>query len=224
MTESRIRGLRGPAAVVTVLVFAVVFIQLIWCVQIWQANHTVVETHSWGTTASHGGIDRMPFVYSTLGWLAAVLAAGTVLLVWLWRARTNSAILGTAEHRLGRGWTIGSWFTPVLSLVLPAIVVEDIVRASDPASPAGGTSLKGVPHSGLVWTWWIVWALAWASVVVERSAFMSTNDSYSDIDEAADAWTRWAATYTGMTLLFGISAALLVTILARVGGWQAGRS
>ncbi len=224
MTQPRLRSLRGPATIVSVLAVAVVLVQLFWGVRIWQANHTVVETHSWGTSASHGGIARMPFVFSTLGWFAAVLIAGIVLIVWLWRARTNTQISSTAAHRLGRGWTVGAWFTPVVSLVFPAVVVEDIVRAADPATPAGRADLKGVPHSGLVWAWWIAWLLAWVSVVVERAAFMATNDYFTDIDEAANTWTGWAATYTVMTLLFAIAAGLLITILTRVGGWQGDRA
>lgn len=222
-TASRLRSLGGPTAVISVLTAVVVLIQVVWCIQIWRANHTVIEDHSWGTSASHGGIERMPFVYSTLGWFAAVLVAGVMLIFWMWRARANSERLGTGRHRLGRGWVVGAWFTPVLSFVFPAIVMDDIVRASDPATPTGGASLKGVRHSGLVWTWWAVWALAWVSVVVERVAFKSTNDSYRNIDEAADAWTSWALTYTTMTLLFGIAACLLTAILVRVGGWQAKR-
>jgi len=224
MTESRPHDLRGSAAVISVLVSVVVLIQIIWCVQIWQANETTVETHSWGTTASHGGIDRDAFMYSTLGWLAAAMGAGIALLVWLWQARANSAILNTAAHRLGHGWAIGAWFTPILSLVFPPMVVDDVTRASNPATPSHRSDLKGAPASGLVWTWWIVWILASVSVAVERFTYISATTFNTSTDEVADAWTRWAGVYTVMTLLFGIAAGLLVTILVRVGGWQAGRS
>ncbi|WP_194813386.1 DUF4328 domain-containing protein [Nocardia sp. XZ_19_385] len=223
MTQLRLHGLRGLAIVISLLAVTVVLIQLVWCVQIWLANNTVVETHSWGKTASHGGIARMPFVYSTLGWFFAVLVAGVLLIVWLWRARANSEMLCPAKHRLGRGWIVGAWFTPILSFVFPAILVEDVVRASDPAAGGGRSTLKGVPHSGLVWAWWIVWAFAWVSVVVERVNFQATNEYHREIDEAADAWTSWAWSYTAMTLLFGLAAGLLIAILVRVEGWQARR-
>ncbi|MFC9898032.1 DUF4328 domain-containing protein [Nocardia sp. NPDC127579] len=223
MTMPRPRSLRALGSVISVLVIAVVLVQLVWCVRIWQANHTVVEQRSWGTRTSHGGIDRMPFAYSTLGWLATLLVAGLLLLFWLWRARANAELLCTARHRFGRGWVIGAWFTPAASFVLPPIIVSDIVRASDPATPANRPTLQGVPGGGLVWAWWAVWALAWPALVFERTRFMTTNDRYSDIESAADAWTAWAMSYTVMTALFALAAALLITILVRVDGWQSRR-
>jgi len=54
--------------------------------------------------------------------------------------------------------------------------------------------------------------------------YISATTFNTSTAEVANAWTRWAGVYTVMTLLFGIAAGLLVTILVRVGGWQARRS
>jgi hypothetical protein len=41
--------------------------------------------------------------------------------------------------RWSAGWAIGAWFVPVLSLVRPKAILNDIWRASDPRVSAGSS-------------------------------------------------------------------------------------
>ncbi|MQY22317.1 DUF4328 domain-containing protein [Nocardia macrotermitis] len=233
MTDGRLRGLKVPAAIVSVLVAATVIVHLYWCVRIWMANKTVVDQGESVVSVSRGGIARIPYAISMVGWLLAVMVIGVGLIIWLWLARANAETLCTARHSLSRGWTIGAWFIPLGSLVMPPILVDDVVRVSDPATPADRADLAGIPRSGLVWSWWIAWFLVWVSVVVEVATRLSTerfdvavspDDFDRKLTEISDAWTHWALAYTVETLLFGLAGALLITILVRVDSWQTKRT
>ena len=50
------------------------------------------------------------------GFLLALLAAGVVFIVWLWRVRWNAEMFCRGEHRFTRGWVIGCWLVPVVNL------------------------------------------------------------------------------------------------------------
>jgi hypothetical protein len=93
------------------------------------------------------------------------LAAGVVFLCWLWRARVNAELFNSAQHRLSRGWTTGSWICPVVNLWYPRFVVDDVWRTSRPDVPNDLSSVQGIPHSTLVRSWWYAWLVRWATSV-----------------------------------------------------------
>lgn len=85
-------------------------------------------------------------------YVLAYLAAGILFLMWLWRVRSNAENLRPDGHRLGRGWTIGGWLTPVVSFWFPFRIVEDIWHASRP----DGVAAPSTP----VRRWWFMWVAA----------------------------------------------------------------
>jgi hypothetical protein len=86
------------------------------------------------------------------GLIAAIveLASLAVLIVWLYFARSNVDVLPGSQPDWSLGWTIGSWFTPILNLVLPAIVIADVARNSTDEI-AGRETTRQV---GRVYGWW----------------------------------------------------------------------
>ncbi|MFE7531857.1 DUF4328 domain-containing protein, partial [Kitasatospora sp. NPDC057542] len=60
------------------------------------------------------------------------LATAVVFIVWFYRIRQNADLLLPNGHRLGRGWSIGAWFTPVVLLWFPWQLMVDCWRASAP--------------------------------------------------------------------------------------------
>ncbi len=92
-----------------------------------------------------------------------LLVTALLFLLWFRRAYHNLAPLGARGLRFAGGWAIGAWFVPLLGLVRPKQVLNDIWRASDPELPVdddGSWRRKPVPS---VLTWW--WLAFLASMI-----------------------------------------------------------
>jgi hypothetical protein len=128
--------------------------------------------------------------------LAAIvgLVAGTVFLVWLYRARVNAEVISTWRQRFGRGWTVGAWFVPLANVVLVPMVVGDVFRDS------------GGRPDGLVGAWWTAVLGAFALDVYGTITGVTTK-------AAAVAFTIEA----GVTLIAG---ALLIMIIREISRRQ----
>ncbi|MEY2512712.1 MAG: hypothetical protein QOJ89_70 [bacterium] len=93
--------------------------------------------------------------------LGALVATGIAFVAWFFRAYVNIERLGARDLRATKGWSIGAWFVPLLNLVRPKQIMDDIWRASDPALPAGelrGWQRAAVP--GLLHGWWAAFLIA----------------------------------------------------------------
>jgi hypothetical protein len=66
---------------------------------------------------------------------ALFVMAGIAYIVWFRRARANLPGLGAVGLRRGTGWAVGAWFIPIVSLVMPKGIHDEIWRASDPDLP-----------------------------------------------------------------------------------------
>lgn len=78
--------------------------------------------------------------------LSLTLVTGVLFVAWLFRAhRSNRMATGRLER--ASGWAIGGWFIPFVNLVMPALVVHDVNRASRPWQQSPGTAL--------VTCWWV---------------------------------------------------------------------
>jgi len=67
--------------------------------------------------------------------LAVFALTALAFVVWFYRAYENLRPLGVENLRWGSGWAIGGWFVPLLNLVRPKSLANDIWRGSDPALP-----------------------------------------------------------------------------------------
>jgi uncharacterized protein DUF4328 len=149
------------------------------------------------------GADNISFG-TGLTYVLAYLAAGIVFLVWLWRARRNAENLRPDGHRLGRGWTIGGWVTPVVNFWFPFRIVEDIWDASRP---------EGVgPSAAPVRRWWFLWVATivagfWLRLVSRGEPSMDMLREIAIVD-------------TVTTVLLCATGALVFLVVRQITRWQ----
>lgn len=151
-------------------------------------------------------------VVSVLATLA-LIAAGVVVVVWLWRARLNAEQLCFAPHRRSRGWVIGGWFCPVVNLWFPFMVVDDVRRASDPRMSRHAQTLGWAPRSALIGWWWATWL---AGLIVGQLPPVGDEEGLAAI-EAIQTGAVFSAVSTSLN---AAAAVLLIVIIRRVGQWQ----
>ena len=135
----------------------------------------------------------------------ALFAAAAVFIIWLWRVRWNAEMFCRGEHRLSRGWVLGSWICPVVNLWYPKWVVDDIVAASDPRTPPQTGSLRGIPGTRLVWAWWITWVVG---LVLGNVAQRSSLDGVAQLGEL-----RTNAVLSSISAVATTAAAVLAMVL-----------
>jgi Domain of unknown function (DUF4328) len=92
--------------------------------------------------------------------LALLIAGAVVFIRWLRAAYRNIDLLAPGLRRHGHGWAIGAWFVPILNLVRPKEIVNDVWRA-------GGSRGAADPLPPWLNLWWAGWlisgALSWAA-------------------------------------------------------------
>jgi hypothetical protein len=113
----------------------------------------------------------------TLAIIGATLTAAGFFIAWLKRAYTNLRALGVRNLRWGPGWTIGSWFVPLLNLVLPKQLVNDVWRGSDPELEDSET-WRDKPVPVLFALWWGAWIVG--SILDSAAAGMFDSAEGSD--------------------------------------------
>ena len=138
----------------------------------------------------------------TMGWFVIfTLATIVVFICWFWAARNNAEAYAPNRGTLGVGWSVGGWFVPVATLVLPCIVARDIYRGTMLGRrnrPAGGGQIT-------VW-WWVGYVAFWiAGMVVSGEHGRLRNDT--PVDRAHDLQS--AVTAGIVALVVGVVAALL---------------
>jgi hypothetical protein len=85
--------------------------------------------------------------------LAAFILTSIVFLVFFHRAYSNLTTLGPNEKRWSAGWSVGSWFIPILCIFRPKQMANDIWRGSD-----------GSPVPAVFNWWWAFWLLGGLAV------------------------------------------------------------
>jgi heme/copper-type cytochrome/quinol oxidase subunit 2 len=165
------------------------------------ANVVREYTEGNGTMEDLRAADAISLLVNGPG-LLVLIAAGVVFIVWLYRSRQNAERLTyDVDHRHKRGWVIGGWFVPVISLWYPGQIVQDVWRSFNPAQQ--DRPLQARDKSGLVVAWWLVYLLSsWGDRAVTQLVLRD-----SDLDTIA-AWTWVCAVLT-------TGAAVLAIVLIR---------
>lgn len=141
----------------------------------------------------------------TFGVLLIVLglATGVTWIVWQWRVAKNVQGFGTGSLSFAPGWSIGAWFIPCASIILPVLVVQDIWRASQAQVPYGGKRKA----STLVTVWWVFTMLgSLGTRLLQGSRDTSSLDSL----RSADRWLVVSA------LVVVASAVLAILVVQQV--------
>jgi len=98
--------------------------------------------------------------YGCIGllYLPVILTCVVLFCVWVYRANKNVRTLGAQGMEYSPGWCVGSFFVPILNLVIPYKAVREIYQASDPE--ADPMSWKNSLVSPVVGWWWGLWILS----------------------------------------------------------------
>jgi len=98
--------------------------------------------------------DQLVTLANRLEVIAFVVAAA-LFLRWQVAAHRNLPVLGEPTPPAGVGAGVASWFVPVVNLVRPLRVVEDLWRAGK----------RGEAAPTLLRVWWIAWVVALVAVL-----------------------------------------------------------
>jgi hypothetical protein len=182
-------------------------------------THSVV-TRAFDVGFDDGTIGAADDLSLIAGWLflASWIAGGVVFIVWLWRARQNSEELSYGQHSRGRGWAIGSWFTPFVGFWFPYQVVRDVWRASNPNTRMTDGELSRASGGAVVGWWWAAFVVSWLSTV---ASYRTARGNPGDTPEEALDWLRQIAVMDTVSAVAGVIAGVLVIVIIRqVSGWQ----
>jgi uncharacterized protein DUF4328 len=185
-----------------------------------------------------------------------VVGTGVFFLIWLWQARENTEVFtppttpgarpGSGPHRREQGWVIGSWICPIVQFWYPLQVVEDVVRASEPAPAQTPGLVPERPHSlrAVLYGWWASWTAYWVIIVgggsfalisfivwvirlVDRSETADATGDYVDIYDLQGFMVRTALVvnigFTVAAALLVVAAATITVLMLRTNSWQESR-
>lgn len=171
------------------------------------------ETAGWYGPELVREAERADTLYGLSGWLqtAALVATCVVFLCWFHRARVNAEVFEPYLHGKSRGWTVGSWFVPVVNLWFPRRIAIDIWDASGPRSAALDRTMTlagpaARPSHPLINAWWTLWL---AALFVGRWATTAYWDA-EEIDEVDAAVSRLM-----FSDVLDIAAAVLAILFVR---------
>ncbi|GAA1288973.1 hypothetical protein GCM10009609_65130 [Pseudonocardia aurantiaca] len=153
--------------------------------------------------------------------LFGVTVAGVVFLVWLRRTRLNADQFSPVRHRYSPTMAVGGWFIPVVNWWLPAIVMNDLARASDPVD-------TGRRHDTLVVAWWGTMVLSSVVRTIGVIAIPRPVVTYAPggsgivdgAEEAMSAYLSVALVNTASAVLILAGAAFIVLLVKRIGAQQ----
>jgi hypothetical protein len=136
-----------------------------------------------------------------------------VFLNWVRNTYGNGIRLGS-RLSYSAGWAVGWWFVPVVNLVRPKRIVDEIWQASSPGTEPGNVqSWQAQPRSGLIPLWWGLWL---THGVLSRFAGGSSGQSTDTL--------RTEVVLDIVANVLQLAAALvLVVIIRRITTWQSAR-
>lgn len=142
--------------------------------------------------------------------LIVAFAAGAFFIAWLYRAYKNLGALGAEAMRHQPGWAIGGWFIPIVNLVLPKRIVDDLWRASDPEGPASRFSTWGPRRVPSLYNWW--WLLWILSNFVWGFGFAMQNAS-RNVAISSAGWLRGNEVVIAANIGLIVAAALGIRVI-----------
>ena len=134
-------------------------------------------------------------IHAARTYLALLVVTAALFIAWLFHLTKVIQEYSPNALRHGPGWAIGGWFVPILNLVRPKQMVDDVWSGS-----STDWSQKGPAF--YVHLWWAVFLI---SGVVDRISAAYGTDTLGQI-ESADRFARWADGFE----LVAVALAILV--------------
>jgi hypothetical protein len=145
---------------------------------------------------------------ATAAYLLGLVIAAVFFIRWFHAAYANLGPLGQKDLRFKPGWAIGSWFVPILNLVRPKQIANDIWSGSDEAAPSYfAAGWKDVAAPQLLAWWWAAWlGSGFLSNIGARAFDTKTAENIRNAD-----WLDLVASVIGI-----VGVALAIVIVRRV--------
>jgi hypothetical protein len=117
--------------------------------------------------------------------MGVYVVAAIVFIRWFHRAYANLPAIGIEGRAHSTGWAIGAWFVPIISLIWPKNMADEIWRGSDPSlEPDHGRDWRRGKVPLYFGAWWLAF-LASTFLVGGGSELWGSAQTYSDIKFAA---------------------------------------
>ncbi len=172
------------------------------------------EVHRADELAGNAANDAVDDFFGGLSIYSLVLVGtGGLFILWMYRAARNNQSFGR-PGALGPGWTIGAWFIPVGSLVIPGIQLQQIWRGADGSVPRGDTGWRRAPASAQLWLWWLSFVVAYGLTAAGFYFLGSTEDTDTELTAAA-LLGRLDDVRLGVTLF--VAGQVLMVLAAALG-------
>ncbi len=155
---------------------------------------------------------------AAIGWagiaIVGIAVSGVLVIVWMFQTSKRMDARGAVGRRWRGGWTIGSWFIPIASIVLPKLVFNEIERIAQvpyTGQPIGET-WKTMSRTQLGDLWWLLWIAALTPLQIVQ---IVASDRLDDDGTVAMIATVTAVSYA----LFagaGVAFAMVIRGIERV--------
>lgn len=146
--------------------------------QVMLAVQAVVAALNAGNTFARGFLsdDAMTSLLGLIqfGWFAV---AGICVLLWTYRAKANTRIDGARDLSFSPAMAVGSYFIPLLNLVVPLQAMRELYKAS--VDPRDWEAVHVPALFGWWWAFWIAGNIA--GVAVFRLATMEDGTVPADV-------------------------------------------
>lgn len=153
--------------------------------------------------------DGLHTAVDVAGWIT-YLITGSILVVWLFRARANAESITHIAHRRARPWLLLAWLVPPVNLWYPKQIMDDLWRTSQPQ----GLEIMDLYRARrplLVGVWWTFWLVALAGEAAVRLAPLLEESSLLRLAARVEV---------GLPLAVLIAAALAARIVLKISDFQ----
>ncbi len=215
-------GPRPSPAIAFVRPVTVLFI-LSALAQIWFAAAVTVRRHAalrW--QEGRGGLGAVStgdhlVESAVIARYGLMVPTAILLAIWSVRVVRTSEWLGRRDTTFNPGLAAASWFIPVANLVLPAVLVTNAWKASDPALSSGSTSAD----AGEKWTtpmitaWWACWlGTLLVQILFGATATVKRGDSVRVYRDHLERQVVLAGLAALLTLAAAVLGAMVVSHLS----------
>ncbi len=134
-----------------------------------------------------------------------------LLLIWTYRTYQNLRALRAEDTRFSPGWTIGGWLIPVVNLLMPFFIFQEMWKASSTERP----SWRQSPGDSVIVLWWSIGLIG---VIGSTIAAVLRAEAIDDLSFSAASSSNWAL--VAMILFSAGYALLTIAVLWRLAGRQ----
>lgn len=147
-----------------------------------------------------------------------VLVSAGIFIGWFFQAYKNLRRLGVQNLTYGNGWAIGSWFVPILGMIRPKQIANEIWRGSGRGADVSG-GWKQAPVPSLLHWWWGLFLTQGLCFYIGQRTIES---GYNKLSVFGNVERGLSQIKTGTTLdIIGgvlglVAVALAITVVSRV--------